>query len=104
MFRRNIDKVKSMMREDLPALIVVSPPCIQFSQLQNLGGGPDPEKLEEATTLFNAAVELCLYQVRLGGRFVLEHPETSRAWDLPSAEKLRRCAEVEEVVFDMSQR
>ena len=38
--------------------------------------------------LFEAAVELCLLQAKLGGSFVLEHPKSSTAWSLPAVARL----------------
>ena len=51
--------------------------------------------------LFNVAVELCTYQMHLGGRFILEHPETSKAWKLPASVNLQGNLCVEEAIFDM---
>ena len=78
--KRVVARVKEMIRKDSPQLLVASPPCTLFSQLQNLSGGPEPVALQKAIVLFEVAVDLCMYQARLGGRFVLEHPKSSRAW------------------------
>ena len=69
-----------MVRQHRPRLLVLSPPCTIFSQLQNLNGGPDETALRHATALFDFACEIAKLQMSLGGAFMLERPQTSRAW------------------------
>ncbi len=85
---KDVAKVKQMLRQDRPELLVLSPPCTMFSQLQHINGGPDPVRLRSAIVLFETAVDLCLYQARIGGRFILEHPRGSSAWKLPCMARL----------------
>ena len=56
--------------------------------MQSMNGGPDPEKLRMATSLFTFAVELARIQVRQGGLFMIEHPQTSTAWHFPCLQQL----------------
>ena len=86
---KDIAKAKEMLRKDRPRLLVVSPPCTLFNNLQNLSGGPDPARLAEAIQMFEVAIDMCIQQARQGGIFVLEHPLTSQAWKLPAIGKLR---------------
>ena len=64
-----------------------------FSILQNLNP-ENPVKYAKALRMFEVAVEFCEFQASLGGRFILEHPLTSRAWRLPCAMRLISRADV----------
>ena len=85
---RTVARVKAMLKKDRPLMLIVSPPCTYFSSLMNFSQGPSKEDWDHAVALFSAAVDLCLYQARLGGKFILEHPTGSRAWGLPCLGKL----------------
>ena len=85
-------KAMMMIKRDRPDLIICSPPCTMFSQLQTLSGDPqvrDPEGYRDAVTLMDFAVKVCLEQLRGGRHFVLEHPLGATSWKLESLVKLR---------------
>ena len=82
-------------------MVTISPPCTACSLLQNLSGGPDPAEFRKAAQLFEFAVELCLLVDSVGGIFVLEHPETSRAWDLACTKKLLHSSRLFRAKFHM---
>ena len=71
------NKVRAMVRQHRPRLLILSPPCTAFTHLQNLNGGPKEEDLKYGTELFNFAVEMAKLQMQLGSAFMLEHPMTS---------------------------
>ena len=64
---KTVAQVKAMMRRDRPRLLIASPPCTPFSNLQTFHGGPDPVELQKGIRMMEVAVELCKYQVQLGG-------------------------------------
>ena len=85
------EMAKRMLRRDKPRLMVLSPPCTAFSQASNMNGGPTPEALAEGIELFRFAIEMAVLQNRLGGVYVLENPQTSKAWQLPDIADLVNC-------------
>ena len=88
-----------MIRRDRPKVLVVSPPCTLFSNLQTMSGGPDPAKYREAVRLFEVVVDLCCYQRRHGGDYLLEHPKTSKAWSLECVDRLWQLEDTVAVTF-----
>ena len=97
---------KRMLHRDKPKLLVVSPPCTLFSQLQNLSpnGLPQvrcPEEYRKAILMVEYAVELCRIQMRAGRAFIFEHPRTASSWELEALRSLMAEAGVRESVFDM---
>ena len=57
-----------------PKLLVCSPPCTLFSQIQGLNGPPDPEKLRQAIQYLEICISMCKVQHRAGRKFIFEHP------------------------------
>ena len=55
--KRVVTRVREMIRRDRPQLLVASPPCTLFRQLQNLSGGPEVVALNKAIALFEAAAD-----------------------------------------------
>ena len=98
---------RKLVFRDKPKLLVVSPPCTLFSQLQNLSleGLPAarcPEEWAKATLMVEFAVELCLIQKRAGRVFVFEHPRTATSWEVVRGLKeLLETPDVIEAVLDM---
>ena len=84
----DVRRAKCRLRSDRPTLLIVSPPCTLFSTLQNFNGPSSEKEYEKAVKMFVVGIELCELQNRLGGAFVLEHPQTSKAWSLPRAKHL----------------
>ncbi len=89
-----VSRIKGMMRRDKPRLLVVSPPCM---------GGPESQRLRHADKLFATAVDLCLYQAKLDGLFILQHPQASKAWRLGCVSKLLVVRGLVQTTFDMCQ-
>ena len=65
---KNAARVRQMIRTDSPKLLVVNP--------------PSDEKL------LQVAVDLCSFQAKCGGLFILGNPQLSRAWKHPCMAKL----------------
>ena len=98
---------KRMLRRDQPQLLVASPLCTLFSQLQNLSpnGLPPvrcPVERENAKLMVDFAVELCLIQTHAGRAFVFEQPRTATSWEVVEKVKdLFNDPSVEESILDM---
>ena len=86
--KRTQDRVRRLVRETEPYCIIGSPPCTPFSQLQELSRAKrDPKVMKKELEDAKGHIRLCmeLYRMQLKARrhFVHEHPETSRAWQMP---------------------
>jgi len=98
------ESARNLVKRTKPKLLIASPPCTLFSQIQYINGGPkDKVKYEEAVALLEFAVELCLMQVRAGRKFIFEHPAYATSWRLPCLMKLREASGVQEKIFHMCQ-
>ena len=82
--------VMNCLRHDRPGLVVVSPPCGPFSQLQNLSldsRNKNPvrtqeymKKLSEGKRLLQFACQVCELCSSLGLTFLFEHPWAAKSW------------------------
>jgi hypothetical protein len=82
------ERLRRLIREQRPTLLIGSPMCAAFSQLQNLNKGKgDPAMKQELMKRAVAHVKFCcqLYelQVREGRYFLHEHPLVATSWQLP---------------------
>ena len=87
---------KARMRvvvRDQPFVLVASPMCSAFSQLQSINFAKmTEEKVRELIRrglvhlLF--AMELCQVQVDAGRYYMFEHPWTARSWQIPAVQRL----------------
>ena len=98
-------KVKRMINEQKPFMLVMGPPCTPFSSLQALNRSKrDPEvikaELEEGVQHVKFAVELCNLQHQAGRRFVMEHPSSATSWSLNCVRALMQQKGVVKVNFD----
>ena len=69
-----------MIRRDCPIVLVVSPPCTAFSIANQ--GEVDPATLAGSTEMIRFSMEVCDLQHKAGRNFVLEQPQSSRAWHI----------------------
>ena len=82
------ERVRKLVRDTKPFMLIGPPPCTMFCALQNLQKGKRDEKtsqrrLENAKRHIMFCIELYNMQLR-GGRFFLhEHPESASSWRLP---------------------
>ena len=97
---------RRLVRRDKPLMLILSPPCTLFSQLQQLSpyGLPEtrcPEKWKEALVMLQFAVELCEIQRAAGRGFLFEHPLTASSWLQPVLKALAEKRDVITTVIDM---
>ena len=88
------------VKEEVPYLLIGSPPCTYFSVLQGLNKavhGSKPgwlEKFNRETEKAMKHVEFCSalykYQVQQGRHLLHEHPWTARSWKLKCVDELLR--------------
>ena len=87
------ERVRKLVRDTKPFMVVGSPPCTMFCALQNLQKGKRDEqefqkRLENAKRHVRFCFELYAMQVQ-GGRFFLhEHPDTASSWSMPEVVKM----------------
>lgn len=71
-----------------PEVAVLSPPCTLFSALmrlwcrESMGEAKYQSRRLVAERLLLFAVEIALFQIRVGRFFLLEHPDTADSWHL----------------------
>ena len=93
------------VQELQPLVLMLSPPCTVFSQVQHtMLDRRDLDKwaarYAEGLCLWKFACRLFKLQVLAGRYAVLEQPWLATSWKLPSAEKLRHLPGVRDYVFD----
>ena len=93
---RRIDQQK-------PMVLIGSPPCTAFSQLQSLSPASDKKEctLQEGLEHMRFVVTLYEKQVRAGRVFVHENPARAKSWVLPEIRKMMRTNGVN--VYDADQ-
>ena len=86
-------KAREYEEKNKPLVLIGSPPCDQWSIMQNLNNGKrDPDevhrKMIEATINLAFCAELYAMQIK-GGRYYLhEHPLTASSWQEPCLRKI----------------
>ena len=88
--RAQRDRAWQYLEEKKPKLLIGSPMCTLFSQLQNLSGwGPDKqERWVEAVGHMRFVIDLYRRQMREGRLFLHEHPAGATSWGLEMVKKL----------------
>ena len=82
------ERVRKLIRDTKPFMVIGSPPCTMFCALQNLNKSKRDEgvftkRLENAKRHIRFCIELYMMQVN-GGRFFLhEHPDSASSWQMP---------------------
>lgn len=95
-------RARDLIRPRAPYLIICSPPCTKFSNLQNLNkaiNGPEwhekfAEELKEAEAHVRFCCELMREQLAAGRHFLFEHPAWAASWKMPELDELSRVPEV----------
>jgi hypothetical protein len=82
------DAAKAYVENEKPLLIIGSPMCTSFSQLQRLNGGISIERWEEAVEHIKFVTELYEVQHKGGRLFLHEHPAQASSWALKSVQDL----------------
>ena len=92
-----------------PGLTIISPPCTMFSQIQNMNrrlweGAATArayiKRLSPAKTLLRYAVRIANIILGYGGKFVFEHPLTSKVWPEKMMQELLTRTDVQMVRSD----
>ena len=99
-------RVLKLIRDVKPFCVIGSPPCTTFSPFQEISRARrDPKMMEAELRNGKNHVRFCIevYRLQLQGRrhFVHEHPEKSKAWDMPEIIELMAHSEVGSVVLHM---
>ena len=100
------NKVRRMVVEGKPFMLVGSPPCTAFSQLQGLNSAKrDPKVVKAELAAACAHVAFCfeMYEVqrRAGRYFMHEHPSAASSWNRPEVLEMLLKEDVELVEVDM---
>ena len=101
------DRAARAIDELCPELLVGSPMCGPFSNLQNLNARTEEakrsleEKEREGTMHLEFCVEQYEVQMKRGRYFLHEHPQSARSWKLGCIERLASNDEVFKVTGDM---
>jgi len=98
-------KAMSLLKEDCPALLVVSPMCGPFSSWQGLNyDKKSDEEIKEllapAVAHLQFALDLCYEQYRRGRYFVLEHPAGASSWSTTMVTKMLGLEGMRKITFD----
>ena len=99
-------KVRRMVIDSKPFMLIGSPPCTAFSQLQGLNNhkrDPEVERRELAEACAHIAFCFEMYEVqRKAGRyFAHEHPSSASSWSRPEVLKMLLQEDVDLVEVDM---
>ncbi len=99
-------RVRGLVRDTKPFLLIGSPPCTMFSSLQSLSKRQrDEEKYQKALRAAKEHVKFCLelydMQMKAGRYFLHEHPHSASSWAMPEVLKMLMIDEVDVMVCDM---
>ena len=99
-------KVRKMVVESKPFMLVGSPPCTAFSQIQGLNNyRRDPEVVKKEMAAACAHIVFCfeMYEIqrRAGRYFMHEHPSSASSWSRPEVLEMLLREDVELVEVDM---
>ncbi|CAK8991083.1 unnamed protein product [Durusdinium trenchii] len=101
-FLRPLDRkaARAVLKRESPFFLVLAFPCSFWSVLLNLNPPKNGAKMyEEAITLLQFALQLAKDQKSRGCHFVLENPQSSRAWTLEEMQRALEQLEARCVVF-----
>ena len=101
---RDVSKFWSLRKTRRSKLLIASPPCRTFSQLEHLRREPRPEEEYKAgRRMLRVAVEACKRQHEEGLWFILEHPRGASSWNQEEVGALKAMEGVYEVNLDQCQ-
>ncbi len=91
--KRMQDEAMNIIDETMPNLVVGSPPCSMFSQIQNINKGKTSteaweSKMKYAMSMLDFAVKCYFKQLREGRWFLHERPRRARSWRTASMQRL----------------
>ena len=99
-------RAMALVKADKPFLLVCSPMCGPFSELQELFNYPGKptaevkEKLEAGLMHVKFCLELCVEQYQQGRAFMFEHPAGASTWYTDMIQQVATLPGVEIVKFD----
>ncbi len=107
-FRNESMRKRAMQKvmQDKPYLLIMSPMCGPFSELQqvfNYPGKPKEEvkkKLEDGLEHINFCIKLCIEQYKQGRAFMMEHPAGASTWSTEMVKHLKRLPGTSLISFD----
>jgi len=95
------------INEFKPLMIMLSPPCTMFSQMQNLWNVKKMEenqyqaRMKEARCHIDYSMQLAMLQYSASRYFAFEHPARASSWDLECIKRVATLRGVVKVPFDM---
>ena len=94
--------VESYVDKEEPLVLIGSPPCVAFSQLQSLSRESENKAKQLAEGIRHMAfmAKLCKKQVEGGRIFIHENPAHAKSWALPCIRKMAREMGVDVVETD----
>ena len=89
-------RARELNRASCPRLLICSPPCTEFSRLQNLNLATQGDawrkefeaELEKAKEHVRFCTSLMREQMAAGRHFLFEHPAWATSWDMPELQAL----------------
>ena len=101
-------KAEKLLDEQRPTLLIGSPMCTPFSNLQNLNKGKrDPEIVTREKEAGRRHLEWCVHlyrkQIARGAYFLHEHPAFATSWKEPAVIRLMQHPEVDRIRADQCQ-
>ena len=99
-------KAMNLVKEGKPYMLICSPMCTAFSQIQALNvERRDPaivrRELDNAKDHVRWTMKLCALQVREGRYFLFEHPKTATSCKMAEVERVATMKGVEKIRTDM---
>ena len=101
-------KAEALINEQKPLLLIGSPMCTAFSNIQNLNKMKrDPavveKEYEKARVHLKWCCQLYMAQINKGAYFLHEHPAGATSWRLPEVLEVLECEGVRRIVADQCQ-
>ena len=97
-------QVLDELRVAKPKLVIVCPPCDQYSSLCDMSGYRGSanwvRKMLKARVMLRFAMQVAEQQVRQGNLFLFEHPQSARSWQDRQVKHVGKLPGVGSVVFD----
>ncbi|MBN71658.1 MAG: hypothetical protein CME32_20555 [Gimesia sp.] len=99
-------RVRKLVKDTKPFVVIGSPPCTMFTSLQNLSKNRRDKakferKFEEAKQHIKFCEEVYKMQVKEGRFFMHEHPNSASSWNMPEMIRLAAMEGVEITTCDM---
>lgn len=105
---KNQSRVMQRLETHNPHSVIMSPPCVAFSALQNLNAAfqasvKGRQQWTDGVAMIKFCVKVALWQIRHQRHFVIEHPKGASSWSLQVLQKLIANAATQLVCTDFCQ-